>query len=322
MKMFLILFSCLLVTMAHAEKIKLAVLTPEGTSWSNSLADMTKEIKSVTKGEIDFRIYYGGVAGDESDVVRKIRVGQLHGGFFTGKTLGEFTNDLRVVEIPFTFHHDRAKAWKMVEALTNDFSTSLRKNGFESLGYYEIGQVYVISTKKVNTLNELKGIKIWSWEGDQIVKAMVDSLQLVSIPLALPDVLSSLSTGIIEAAYAPPMGILALQWQTKIKYLVDYPVAFSIGALLISNKIWDKISPANQKIIKEIASKYIKQTNAQTVLDNTEALNALKNSGITFIKFPDSDIQQADNIRKDVVKRIVPQFISTQGYQKLEKLLK
>ena len=66
-------------------------------------------------------------------------------------------------------------------------------------------------------------------------------MQLVGVPLGLQDVLTSLSTGIIDTAYASPMGVLALQWQTKIKYLVDYPVTYSVGALLLRQKFWDKI---------------------------------------------------------------------------------
>lgn len=199
-----------------AQQIKLAVLVPEGTTWGNSLKKLSKEIEAATNSEVSFKIYYGGVAGDEPDVIRKIRIGQLHGGIFTGKTLGDIYGDARAMEIPFTFYNDQAKATKTLNKLAPGFNQGLKSKGFINLGFYEIGQVYVVSTKKISNLNELKGVKIWSWEGDPLVEAMLESLDLVSVPLALPDVLSSLSTGIINAAYAPPLAILALQWHTKI----------------------------------------------------------------------------------------------------------
>ena len=148
------------------------------------------------------------------------------------------------------------------------------------------------------------------------------NLKLVSVPLALPDVLSSLSTGIIDAAYAPPLGILALQWQTKVKYLLNFPVAYSIGALLISNKAWDKISPEHQKIVKDIATKYQKQVADKTVKETQEGLEAIKSAGVKFISFPDKDIQQGKKIRNDVIKALQGKMISAEGVKLINQKIK
>src|SRR5690606_27666187 len=103
----------------------------------------------------------------------------------------------------------------------------------------------------------------------------------------------SLSTGIIDAAYAPPLAILALQWHTKIKYLVDFPTAFSIGALLVSDKVWAKIKPDHQQKILALAQKYVKDANEKSVGESEAARNQLKKSGIEFISFPEADYKQA-----------------------------
>src|SRR5690606_10015823 len=144
-------------------------------------------------------------------------------------------------EIPFNFYDKRENGLKAMDELKDEFSKGLAGKGFEALGFYEIGQVYIVSTKKVSSIDELKGIKIWSWEGDSLVENLVKRLELIAVPLALPDVLSSLSTGIIESAYAPPLAIMAMQWHTKVKYLIDFPVAYSVGALLVSSKEWSKV---------------------------------------------------------------------------------
>jgi len=302
-----------------AQQIKLAVLVPEGTSWGTSLKNFSKEVEAATGKEVTFKLYYGGVAGDEPDVLRKIRIGQLHGGIFTGKTLGEINGDVRVMEMPFTFYDDNKKASKVLSKLAPQFNQNLKTKGFVGLGFYEMGQVYLVSTKKVATLNELKGVKIWSWEGDELVKAMIDSLELVSVPLSLPDVLSSLSTGIINAAYAPPLGILALQWHTKIKYLVDFPTAYSIGALLVSNKMWDQISPGNQTKIMQISDKYIKIANEKSALENAAAREQLKKSGVEFVSFPAADYKQAASVRSKVISKIKDKYISSKMIETLDK---
>lgn len=316
----LLLLSLFIIpTLAQAVSIKIAALAPEGTNWAKTIKNMAKEVKKATDGKVKFKVYYGGVAGDEPDVLRKIRVGQLHGGVFTGKTLGDIFGDIRAIEIPFNFYHKRENGLKALKGMEPYFEKNLDVKGFTSLGFYEVGQVYVVSTKEVSSIEQMKGIKIWSWEGDEVVKSMIDSLKLVSVPLALPDVLSSISTGIIDAAYAPPLGILALQWQSKIKYLVDFPTAFSIGALLISNKQWKKVKPEHQKIVKAIAKKYVDNANKYAVEDNTQGLETLKKMGVKFVPFSKDDVKKAETIRKDVIKKLEGTLISSKAINMLKE---
>lgn len=318
MKTMILIIICLFTTSSFAVKIKLATIVPKGTSWANTLKAFSKEVKKETNKKVKIQIYYGGVQGDEPDVLRKTRIGQLHGAIFTGKTLGDIFPDIRSIEIPFNYYHDEQKAVDAIESQKKYFDQNLAKKGFVNLGFYSIGKVYVVSTKEVKSITDLKGIKMWAWEGDKVVQAMIKSLGLVSVPLALPDVLSSLSTGMIEAAYAPPLGILALQWQSKIKYLIDFPTAYTIGALLISQKKWDKISVENQVIIKKLATKHINKANDLAVEDNKKALLQLKNLGVKFVKFPKQDIAKAEKIRKNVIKLLEGPVLSSKAIKAVE----
>jgi len=302
-----------------AQTIKLATLAPEGTTYANTLKDIAAEVSKVTEGRVKFKIYYGGVAGDEPDVLRKVHVGQMHGAVFTGKTLGDIFGDIRAMEIPFNFYQNREKAYATLTKFSEYFRNGLKEKGFVGLGFYEIGQVYIVSGKKINGLDELKGSKIWSWEGDELVKTLVDQLKLVSVPLALPDVLSSLSTGIIDSAYAPPLGILAMQWNTKVKYLVDFPVAYSVGALLISQKAWAGVSAQDQKLIMDISDKYVKQSSTSSVDENKQALQVFKQAGIEFLPLPEKDLKNAENIRKNVIAKLQGKLFSKKIVDMLDK---
>ena len=316
---FTLLFS---VSLKAATQLKIAALVPEGTSWGNNLKKFSQEVEAATKGEVKVKVYYGGVAGDEPDVLRKIRIGQFQGGVFTGKTLGDIFGDVRAMEIPFTFYADQKKASETLKKLAPKFNEGLKAKGFTNLGYYELGPVDPATTKKVTNLEELKGIKIWAWQGDELVKAMIESLGLVSTPLALPDVLSSLSTGIIDAAYAPPVGIIALQWHTKIKYLVDFPSAFSIGALLVSNKAWGKIKPEHQKKVLELSQKYVTDTNVTSAEENEASKAQMKKSGVEFVSFPEADYKRASSLRSEVIKKVQGRLISPKMIQSLESEMK
>ncbi|MFZ8933564.1 MAG: TRAP transporter substrate-binding protein DctP, partial [Bacteriovoracaceae bacterium] len=164
--------------------------------------------------------------------------------------------------------------------------------------------------------------KIWSWQGDELVTTLVNSMNLVSVPLPLPDVLSSLSTGVVEAAYAPPLGIVALQWNTKIKYIIDFPLAYSVGAFLIDKKQWDKVSDKDKKIVTDLADTYISQVNEANVKDNQDALKSMKELGVEFLSFPEKDLATAKSYRKEVLKKLTGNLFSKDALSQLEAELK
>ena len=94
---------------AQADKkhvIKFATLAPEGSSWMKSMRKLSDKINKATDGNVVFRFYPGGVSGDEKDVIRKIRIGQLHGAGFTGVGLGQILPEVRVLDLPFLFDSD------------------------------------------------------------------------------------------------------------------------------------------------------------------------------------------------------------------------
>jgi TRAP-type C4-dicarboxylate transport system substrate-binding protein len=316
MKIFLLSLTLLATSQLHAA-IKVGVLAPEGTGWAKNIRKMTSEIKEATKGNVEFKVYYGGSQGDEQDVLRKIRLGQLQGGIFTGKTLGEISGDVRVIEIPFTFNSDREKALRTLKALEPYFDQKFTEKKFKSLATFEIGQVYFVTQKKVTNLNQIKSLKIWSWDGDPLVTNMFESMNLNGVPLALPDVLSSLSTGVIDAAYAPPIGMIALQWNTKIKYMIDFPVTYSIGAFVISSDAWSKVSPADQKVTMAISKKYETEINNGNAKDNAEALTAMKAQNIEFVKFSDAEVKIAKEYRNAMVKKLTGKLFSEESLKKL-----
>ena len=318
MKTILLSLSLLAAMNLQAATIKVGVLAPEGTGWAKNIKKMTSEIKEATKGNVELKVYYGGSQGDEQDVLRKIRIGQLQGGIFTGKTLGEINGDVRVLELPFTFNHNEAKALKTMQSMTPYFNAKYEQNKFKNLATFGIGQVYFVTQKKVQDLNSIKSLKIWSWDGDPIVSTMFESMKLIGVPLALPDVLSSLSTGVVEAAYAPPIGIIALQWNTKVKYMVDFPISYSIGAFVITSAAWSKISPADQKIVQDISKKYESEINSGNAKDNVDALNAMKAQKIEFVKFSDAEIKVAQGYRLEMIKRLKGKLFSEEALKKME----
>ena len=307
--------SLLLAGSLQAKTFKIGTMIPEGTNYASLLSEMSKKIKKATKNRVKFKFAWGGVAGDEPDVLRKIRVGQYHGGVFTAKTIADIYGDVRVMEIPFSFK-DRAHSQKVLKEFTPMFEKGLSKKNFESLGLYETGEIYIVTKKEVKNIDGLKGQKLWLYQGDKLAEAFTKSLNLVAVPVALPDVLSSLSTGMIDASYAPALGIVALQWHSKVSYLVEPPFSYHFQGFMLSGKMWRKIRIDDQKVVKKIAAEYTKKISESNYKDGLTSLEAIKKQGVKVIKWPTADLASLNKVRDGVLQSLVNEKALSEGIVK------
>ena len=139
-----------------------------------------------------------------------------------------------------------------------EFTAAIEKGGYILLGWTDLGSVYVFSKSPIKGPEDMKKAKMWVWEGDPIAQAAYKAIGVTPIPLLVVDVLASLQTGLIDAVYGPPMGVIALQWHSRTKYIYNVPIAESTGAFLLSKKFFAELSPEEQKILLEVSAKHQK----------------------------------------------------------------
>jgi len=237
---------------ALAEKtwvLKFATLAPAGTTWVKLLEEWAEQVKTESGGRLVFKIYPGGVQGDEPDVLKKIRFGQLQGGAFTGYGIGQIYSPARVLELPFLF--ENLDEFDYVrERLMPSIEQGYRDNGYELVGWMEVGFIFFFSREPIATLDDLRKRRIWFWQGDPLSKAFFDAGGLSPVPLSIIDVYTSLSTGMIDTVYAPPLGAIALQWFTKTQYITNVPMANGIGSLVVSRRFYQDLPQDLQKLLK------------------------------------------------------------------------
>lgn len=275
-------------------ELKFATLAPAGTTWMNLLQGWADEVREASEGRLVFKIYPGGVQGDEPDVLRKIRFGQLHGGAFTGYGIGHIYSPTRVLELPFLFN-DIGEIDYVRERLMPEITQGYRDNGYELLGWMEVGFVYFFSQQPIATLQDLRKSRIWHWQGDPMGAAFFQASGIAPIPLSIIDVYTSLSTGLIDTVYTPPLGAIALQWFTKTSYITDVPMANGIGSLVVSRRFFQNLPQDLQKLLKTTGMKTGKQLIEATRKDNVEALEILKERGLQLIT--DTDDLESDEVR-------------------------
>jgi TRAP-type C4-dicarboxylate transport system substrate-binding protein len=286
----LVLVIILTVSLSHAQKykIKFATLAPDGSTWMNVMREFDEAIREQTNGEMGFKIYPGGVAGDEKDVLRKIRLGQLHSAGFTGVGLGEIYSEVRIFDSPFLFRN-YGEVDFIQQKFFDKFAQGFEENGFVLLGWADVGFVYVYTNSPIKTLDDMKSVKIWMWEGDPVAEATFKSFGINPIPLSVIDVMTALQTGMVNGVYVSPLAIIALQWFTKIKYMMEVPLADAAGAVLVSKKMFDKIPAQYQEILVTNAKKYFEKLMKLSRDDNARSIETLKQNGIKLTPSPPSD---------------------------------
>ncbi len=288
----------------NAADIRFAVLAPEGSTWMNLMRTFNDEIKKESKDKISFKIFPGGISGDEFDVIRKMKMGKIDSAGFTGVGLGQILPSIRVLEIPRLFDN-YAEVDYVNQKLKPYFEKELDKKGFVLLGWAEVGFVNIFSNKKIDSLSTLNGVKMWSWEGDPLAKELFTQLKVVPNPMPVTDVYTSLQTGLINAVYISPLAAIAMQWFTKTKYMTTLKVTNATGAVLMTKKSFAKLSSADQKLLKTKAADFCNKLVSESRKDNEKAYNTLKKNGIKFVDLKKEDITKFDEISKNVWKSLV-----------------
>jgi TRAP-type C4-dicarboxylate transport system substrate-binding protein len=292
-KLFWIFFVVLCSSVAPAQQytIKFATIAPKGTTWMNVMEEYDAAVRKESGGRLGFKIYAGNVQGDEKQVLRKIRAGLLQSGGFTGVGMGEIAPEVRVLDSPFLVR-TYAEADDLYKVFNDDFAKAFEDGGYVLLGWAEVGFVYVFTNTPIEKPDDLKGLKMWTWEGDPIAETAFRVLGISPIPLSIVDVMMSLQTGLINAVYTTPYAAVSLQWFTRVKYMVDAPLADASGAVLISKKYFDALPADLQEILVRNGKFYMAKLTQQSRLDNKNAIGVLKKQGIVITPATEKDVQR------------------------------
>jgi TRAP-type C4-dicarboxylate transport system substrate-binding protein len=290
-KLGLTIVALLLSGFAHAAVLKIATFAPEGSSWMKEMRASAMEIKERTEGRVQIKYYGGGVMGNDTKVLGKIRIGNLQGGAFTPSALQNIYAEISLYGLPLVFDSEEEVAY-VRSRLDQTILDGLEKAGFVSFGIATGGFALLMSNEPIRSLGDLKGKKVWVPEGDMISYATMQALSLSPVTLPLTDVLTGLQTGLIDIVAMSPIGALVLQWHTKVKFITDLPLVYTMGFMAIDNKEFKKISAADQELVREVMMRTYAQLDEANLVDNEEALQALLNTGIEKVALDEDEVAE------------------------------
>lgn len=298
--------------------IKFATVAPEGSTWMNVMKEYDQAIRKESSGRLGFKMYPGGVQGDEKDLLRKIKLGQLQSAGVTGNGLTTVAPKARILDSPFLFKsYDEVD--NIYKIFYKEFNQAFEENGFVNLGWAEVGFVYIFTNTPIKTTDDMKGVKMWMWEGDPIAEKAFSALGIHPIPLSITDVLTSLQTRLIDGVYTSPLAAIVLQWFSRVKFMLDVPLADASGAVILSKKKFDELPPDLQEILLRNGKKYMQKLTQQSRLDNAKSIETLKKNGITVIRPPsDKAVASYDEIGKQARRALVGKLFPEELLNRVE----
>lgn len=301
----LFLMSSLLIMMSSvtAKNIKIATLSPDGTMWMQEMRAGGEEISKRTQGRVVFKFYPGGVMGSDENVLRKMRIGQLQGGAVTTGSLADIYPDIDIYSLPYIF-----SSLQQVDYVRSQMDLQLlgelEKKGYVAFGFAEGGFTYMMSDSSLHTVENVRQQKVWAPGGNKVAEAVFNSADISPVSLPLSDVLTGLQTGLVNTVITSPIGAIALQWHTRVKYVIDVPLTYIAAMLVMDKKAFSRIKKEDQAIVREVMTAAFKRIDAANRRDNLSAQEALKQQGIEYISLPEKSLNEWYEIGDKAIKKL------------------
>ncbi len=270
------------LTRADEHVLKVATLAPEGSTWMKLGHAWADALREKSGRRLRIKMIPAGAAGDEREMVHKVRQGQLSGAAVTTVGLGVIQSDVLVLQQPMFL-----RSYQELDFVRARLADELRKKflerGFVLLAWADVGEVHIFSKTPVRTRAEIENVKVWTWVDDPISRKLLDAFGVHAVPLGAPDVLPSLASGLIDVCYGSPLVALAFQWHAHVRYMTAQSVLQAVGAIVIAKRELDALPPDLQALLLDESKNFEAKMIPQIREDNARALAALKRGGLQVI---------------------------------------
>lgn len=264
--------------------IKLATLAPTGTSYHKSLLAMREKWKQATEGAVDLNIYPDGKLGGEGDMVNLMGINSVQAALLTAVGMAEIEPAVTGLQsMPMTFR-DLAEVDYVGEKMQPMLEKRLLEKGFVVLFWVDSGWVRFFSKKPLQTPDDLRKMKLFSWAGNTAQIEIYKEGRFNPVAIETADILPSLQTGLIDAVPMPPFFALAGQMDSRAPHMLELNWAPLVGAAVVTKKAWDKIPETARATLLKSSAEAGKEIKARGRAESDESVAAMQKRGLTVHK--------------------------------------
>jgi TRAP-type C4-dicarboxylate transport system substrate-binding protein len=224
----------------HMQELRIATLAPRGSELNTNFAKIDTGLKAATNGEWGIKLFPGGVAGDEKDVIRKMRVQQMDASVITSTGLAQIVRDVAVLDTPGVINSyaelDRVKA-----VMAKEWEAKFDAQDFKLLAWGEAGEYRWFSKAPIQSVTTIKKMRPWLWPESYVAKEIFKTVGAVGVPLGVPEVYGALQTGMVDMVIGTAYATVALQWHIKLTHVSKRTSGVLLAAMVINKKKWESI---------------------------------------------------------------------------------
>jgi TRAP-type C4-dicarboxylate transport system substrate-binding protein len=286
--------------------IKLATVVPDGSVWDRSLKKMGDDWAHGTNGRVTLTVFSGGAQGDEPTALRKIRLGALQAASLTVVGLASLDPAFNVFNVPFFFEsYDELNA--VVEKLTPMLRQRADQKGFVLLNWGHGGWLQVFTKRPVRSVADLKGIKLYTSAGDDRMTQWYKANGFQPRAMAMTDILTGLTTGMLDGLPTPPLAAMAFQWFKQTPYMLDIGLAPVVGATVVVKKTWSGIAEQDRAVMQDAASGVERQLRTDVPRQDALAVAMMRQQGLIVTTASGAEWrQEAEGLARTMRGQMVP----------------
>jgi TRAP-type transport system periplasmic protein len=262
--------------------VKMATLVPEGSSWHLILKENAEKWKTLSGGRVVVRLYAGGVAGDDTDVVRKMRLGALNAGVLTEVGIAEIDPSVYALSVPMMYSSYEEVDY-VLDKMRATLEARLEARGFVALNWIDGGWSHLFAQRPVTVPDDLKPLKLFTPARDPAAVEIYKAAGFNPVPLPTTELATALQTGLVTALQVPPQVAVITQYYTHAKYMTDLKWLLLLGATVISKPTWEKIPADLRPALLEATREAGNRLRAEVRQGGDRDVEAMKKRGLVVV---------------------------------------
>jgi TRAP-type C4-dicarboxylate transport system substrate-binding protein len=297
---------------AQADEVtlRMGTMAPDGTAWARELNAFSREVEARTKSQVRIKWYYGGITGDEPTMGERIRRGQLDGAASGGPLCEALSPSMRVMRVVGLLTTPREAAF-VADRLWSIFESEFHKSGMVALGTSTLGAHILFSRSPIRSMDELRKIRLWVWDRDDVLRAELRSFGATLVALPVADALRAYEEHRIDGFIAPASVALAFQWSAATRYVTDLRLDYITACVILSDRAFDPLPQAARDAIRAAGVKLGVRFADVGVQQDAMLLNGLfKRQGVTSVpvdpRFSTEFFELARATRERLDPKLVP----------------
>ncbi|TVR60049.1 MAG: C4-dicarboxylate ABC transporter [Spirochaetaceae bacterium] len=315
-----LLFLALAVSSLSAQQIRMASLAPENSPWGVALNRVAADWQRISGGRVRLQIYHNMVAGNEADVIRKMRIGQIQAAVVTSIGLNNISPEIMALHVPMLIRTDEELDY-VFDRVRPTFERSIEAQRMRAIGWSKGGWIHFFAKNPIRTPAELKRLRLAANADDPGIVQVFRAMGYQPVPIELSEIMTSLNSGLVDAFYASTIATAGFQWFGLAPYMLDVTVSPFLGAIIITDRAWAQIPDSLKPELQASLDRHIAQLDRDVARLEAEAIELMKRFGLTVIELTAAETRAWQTEMEDIASRVVGSVFDRNTYEAIKRHL-